>query len=45
MLPQPTVVWSPDKESLTSLIETSLAELTSGFSGKSPTVVGETRRR
>src|SRR5229473_2277378 len=45
MLPQPTVVWSPDKESLTSLIETSLAELTSGSSGKSPTVVGETRWR
>src|SRR5258708_17200671 len=45
MLPQPTVVRSQDKESLTSLIETSLAGLTSGFSGKSPAVVGETRRR
>src|SRR5216684_7869821 len=45
MLPESTVVWSQDKESLTSLIETSLVELTSRFSGKSRAVVGEAWRR
>src|SRR6266446_741311 len=45
MLLSPTALRSAFKVSLTSLIETSFIELPSGFSGKSPAVVGEAWRR